>query len=164
MEYYIKERNEESLLRGFWGKGKVNMYGFKSLKEMTENEVKMMKKARDLYEYIPEIIEYDSDNKRLIVTKVDGENIDKYIRRTKDLGIIDKLEEGFSKLQKKKIVIDNEQGYIMNYDYHPGNFMVDKNKNIWFVDWDISGLGQDHNLIDDKNDRNEFKEFLRTLV
>ena len=42
MEYYIKERNEESLLRGFWGKGKVNMYGFKSLKEIF-NDLKQNK-------------------------------------------------------------------------------------------------------------------------
>jgi len=162
MEYYIKERSNESLLKGFWGKEKVSMYGFRSLKEMTENEVKMMKKAREIYEYIPEIIEHD--DKRLIVTKVEGEHIDKYITRTKDLSIINKLENGFRKLQEKKVVINNNYGYIINSDYHPGNFMVDINKNVWFVDWDISGLGQDYNLTDDQNDRDEFKNYLRMLI
>jgi thiamine kinase-like enzyme len=149
---------------------KPQQFGFPSLEAMTENEIEVMQKARELYEYIPEVINYDRETQQLTVTRVEGEHIDAYIKRTLDLSIIDKLQNAIKKLQSKEISLTHryedhyKEGYIVYHDYHPGNFMIDNERNVWLIGWDIAGVLPNYRLPDEQMELDDFIDYLRKLV
>lgn len=182
MGLWIKDRSPASLLNGIYGLGKPREYGFPSLEAMTLSEVEIMQKARELYPYIPEVINYDRETQQLTMTKIEGEHIDVYIKRTKDLSIIDNLKDVVKQLRSREISLNHRyenyykpdeisfddrqyrKGYIVYHDYHAANFIVDRDRNIWLIDWDTAGVYPEEKLSDDDFWIDDFCEELGYLL
>ena len=152
MKTFLKDRSEYAYKNKCGHSYKY--YGYDSSESITKAEIEIMDRARDFFPYIPKIISYE--NYILTVEFIEGEHIDDYIKRTDNREIINKFTEAISKLQSVEIQLNNQsverydKGFICYHDYHFENFIVDRNENIWFIDWDISGLYPKHRMQDDK--------------
>lgn len=154
---FIKNRSVQII-----GRPKHEKYNFPTLEQMIEAEVEIMTVARELYPYVPKIIEYNREKKQLIVERIEGECLNEYIRRTNDLSILDKVQHAIKQLRAKEITLKHQgplryaTGYLCYHDYHGYNFIVDAEKNVWFIDWDVSGLYPKEHLPDDDKEIADF--------
>lgn len=131
---------------------------------MTEAEVEIMTVARELYPYVPKIIEYNREKQQLIVEKIEGECLDEYIDRTDDLTILDKIRAAVQQLRSKEITLQHQgphrcaTGYLCYLDYDGYNFIVDAENNPWFIDWDVSGVYPKDRVSEDDREFELFAE------
>lgn len=140
---FVKDRSENN---PEWGAFKHEHFDFESLDQMNDAEIEIMTVARELYPYVPKVIDYDRETKQLTVEKIEGETLDNYLYRTKDTSILEQLRYAISCLRAREVTLQHQgsyremTGYLAYCDYWDTNFIVDKDRNIWFIDWDIARL------------------------
>lgn len=139
------------------------MFNFDSHEQMCLWEVEMMKYAREIYPYVPKVLDFDKDKLILTVEKIEGETIDKF---KGDKEVIKKLEDAVDLFHSTEIEIQMEmkecynKGRIFYHDYTESNFIIDKDKNVWLIDWNMSCLGKEWARADDLSN---LKDLLRQL-
>lgn len=142
--------------------GKYSQFDYPSHQAMVDAEVEIMISARELYPYVPRIFEYDRKTQQITMEKVEGEGLGEYIERTGHSLILNKLREAVKQLRSKEVTLIHQgpdrhsRGYLCYYDYDESNFMVDAEENLWFIDWDISGVQPKEYLIHDDRAINDF--------
>lgn len=167
MGIFVKDRRNSPLekLGARWGRRKYQHFGFDSPEAMVENEVIIMKAARDLYTFVPSVINHDKTSQKIYVEKVDGRTIDKYIRESQDFSVIEKLRTALTNLHSREVVIQsdiiNEQGvkpqirgYIQLYNLEASNFLVDNQGNVWILNFEEASVKEQKYTNDDKKELN----------
>lgn len=150
---HIKDRRSSPYERlgAKWGRRKYQHFGFDSAETFVENEVLIMKVAREVYTFIPSIINYDKVAQKIYVEKVEGRTIDTYIKETNDFSVIEKLRTALSHLHSREVAIQSDianefgvkprtSGYINLYNFESTNFKIDNSGNVWILSFEISSL------------------------
>ena len=149
---FVKDRSIQSFDKSCWGRDTYRMFNFDSHEQMCLWEVEMMKQVREIYPYVPKVLDFDKDNLILTVEKIEGETIDKF---KGDTEVIKKLKDAVDLFHSTEIEIKmdlkerDNKGRIYYIDYTEFNFIIDKDKNVWFIDWNISALGKEWTRSDD---------------
>jgi len=137
---------------------------------MTNHEIELMEYARQVYPYVPKFIKYE--NGIMTVEKIIGKKLLEYLIETRDLTIFNRIEKivnNFSSnyywLKKNYINrvddIRKNFGFLWYFDFSSDNFIIDDDKNIWFIDWDLCVLNPS-NLYEMQ--QNSFEKFKNDLI
>jgi hypothetical protein len=129
---------------------KVFNFGFKDANEMIKHEIELMNYGKLVYPYIPKVIKFE--NNILTVEKIDGINILEYLIETRDFTIFNKMEKILNNFSSNYFWLKTNYsnnlnndirknfGFLWYFDFSNENFIIDKDKNIWFIDWDLGVL------------------------
>ncbi len=141
--FFIKDRSPVYLS---W---KLYEFGFDSISDLTNHEIELMQCAKKCYNYIPQVIEYKND--KLIVENIKGKFLIDYLIDTRDLSIFNKMETIINNFSSNYFWLKSNyinylhddrknNGWLWYFDFKSDNFIIDKNSNIWFIDWDLAIL------------------------
>ena len=78
---------------------------------------------------IPQMIDIDFDNERIVKEDIDGKTI---------LELINEKEEVNQYVFQVKTMQELCKNKGINIDYYPSNFVVDKNNNIFYIDYECN--------------------------
>lgn len=115
---------------------------FKSIEtQMLRNEAKALTKLRDC-KYIPQIVYYkfDKDTNCLVTKYIDSNNL-AYINKSIKLKITEKILIFIKILD---IVEEIHKNNIIHCDLKPGNIVIDKENNIYIVDFGICSIDNEN--------------------
>lgn len=158
MATFKKNRSINAPYNGTGSSEKWRAWNFNSYQEMRENEIKMMKLIKTKYPYVPDVISSNDDF--LEVSYVEGKLLNLYIQNTHDYSILDKLNNIFNWLRLQPLEDDL---YFSFWDYNSENFLVDKDNNIWILDFDTCKLVKRSILEDDIDQQEAMINYLKMV-
>lgn len=135
-----------------------NIYAYKSFTNNNylngkKRKIELLSNIEDESLLLPKYwVEDKNDNTAYLAPYIESKKIDYY-----DLHSI-KIRINLLKQTKETILRMHNYG-IIHSDLHPGNILVDKNKNIFFIDFDNCSFGEYQTNILDSNDYCE--EFIK---
>ena len=155
MESLVKDRSLKAFRNSGWGEQTWSAFNFDSHEQMCEYEELIMKAAKSVYPYVPKVISRSCQENLLTVEKIEGEHLDTYLKRTLDISVIDRLIRAVKQFHNCNISLPIKmnsrfsEGFIAYHDYTPNNFIIDKDGNIWFIDFNVSWIGNSPSKRDD---------------